>query len=148
MEFNSILVVCAGNICRSPMGEAFFKERLAKLDDKKHIKVDSAGIVGLVNHPADDHALSVMQDIGYDMSQHQGKKLNEALITEFDLVLAMTNKQVKDIEQRWAFSKGRVFRLGQWQNLDIADPYKHGIDSFIEARNLIDTAVDSWIENL
>ncbi len=103
MNFKKILVVCAGNICRSPMGEAFFKQALTE----KGYTIDSAGIVGLVNHPADDKAIKVMADIGIDISEHRGKRLNDKLIAEFDLVLVMTQRQVNEVTRQWGFSKGR-----------------------------------------
>ncbi len=144
MNFKKILVVCAGNICRSPMGEAFLKEALA---DKGYI-IDSAGIVGLVNHPADDKAIKVMADVGIDISEHRGKRLNNKLISEFDLVLVMTQRQVVEMGNQWPFSKGRVFRIGHWLNIDVADPYRLDEAVFVEARDNIKDSVDEWIKRL
>lgn len=143
MNFKKILIVCAGNICRSPMGEAFFKQSL----DSSYT-IDSAGIVGLINHPADDNAIKVMNDIGFDISNHQGKRLNAELLKNFDLVLVMTKRQVTEISQKWPFAKGKVFRIGEWQDKDVPDPYKHNEDAFIDARELIRHSVDAWIEKL
>ncbi len=144
MNFKKILVVCAGNICRSPMGEAFFKEALAD----KGYSIDSAGIVGLVNHPADDKAIKVMADIGIDMSEHRGKRLNDKLIAEFDLILVMTQRQVNEVTRQWPFSRGRVFRIGHWLNIDVADPYRLNEAVFVEARNNIQDSVNEWIKKL
>ncbi len=144
MNFKKILVVCAGNICRSPMGEAFFKQALAD----KGYTIDSAGIVGLVDHPADDKAIKVMNDIGIDISDHRGKKLTGELITEFDLILVMENKHIKDIVQQWPFSNGRVFRIGHWLDMTIADPYRLEEEVFVQARDNIQQSVDAWIEKI
>ncbi len=144
MNFQKILVVCAGNICRSPMGEAFFKQALAD----KGYTIDSAGIIGLVNHPADDKAIKVMADIGIDISEHRGKRLNEKLIAEFDLVLVMTQRQVAEMGRQWPFSKGRVFRIGHWLDIDVADPYRLDEAVFVEARNNIQESVAEWIKHL
>ncbi len=144
MNFKKILVVCAGNICRSPMGEAFFKQALAE----KGYTIDSAGIVGLVNHPADDKAIKVMADIGIDISEHRGKRLNDKLIADFDLILVMTQRQVHEMGKQWPFSRGRVFRIGHWLNLDVADPYRLDESVFLEARENIQQSVDEWIKKL
>ncbi len=144
MNFKKILVVCAGNICRSPMGEAFFKQALAD----KGYTIDSAGIVGLINHPADEKAIKVMADIGMDISEHRGKRLNNQLIAEFDLILVMTQRQVDEMTRQWAFSKGRVFRIGHWLNIDVADPYRLDESVFVEARNNIQDSVNEWIKKL
>ena len=53
LKFNSILVVCTGNICRSPIGERLLRKRLPG------VKVKSAGVHGLVKHPADATAADV-----------------------------------------------------------------------------------------
>ncbi len=144
MNFKKILVVCAGNICRSPMGEAFFKQALAD----KGCTIDSAGIVGLVNHPADEHAIKVMADIGVDISEHRGKRLTDKLIADFDLILVMTQRQVNEVTRQWPFSQGRVFRIGHWLDIDVADPYRLDEAVFVEARNNIQDSVNEWIKKL
>jgi protein-tyrosine phosphatase len=70
MQIRSILVVCVGNICRSPMAEYLLKQ------DYPQLTIDSAGISGLSGHPADDKAQLCMQHLGIDISGHIAKKLN------------------------------------------------------------------------
>ena len=64
MSFNNILVVCVGNICRSPIGEALLKQHYPN----KHI--DSAGLSAVVGNSADPKALDVMVQNDVDMSEH------------------------------------------------------------------------------
>ena len=80
MKINHILVVCIGNICRSPMAEYFLKQQYP------HLQIESAGISGLVGHAADDKARLCMQRHGIDMSPHVAKKLNADLIKKADLI--------------------------------------------------------------
>ena len=61
MKINHILVVCIGNICRSPMAEYFLRQQYP------HLKIESAGISGLVGHAADEKANVCMQRVGIDM---------------------------------------------------------------------------------
>ncbi|MFV4774121.1 protein-tyrosine-phosphatase Etp, partial [Escherichia coli] len=61
LKFNSILVVCTGNICRSPIGERLLRKRLPG------VKVKSAGVHGLVKHPADATAADVAANHGVSL---------------------------------------------------------------------------------
>ena len=142
MNFQNILVVCIGNICRSPMAEALLKQACP---DKN---VSSAGLEGLVGETADQHAMACMTEIGVDLSSHIARRLDAAMLINADLVLAMTTQQVKAIEERWAFSKGKVFRLGHWRDENVADPYRKGMPAFIEAQKLIENGVKDWILHL
>jgi len=84
MKINNILVVCIGNICRSPMAEYFLKQ------EYPHLNIESAGISGLIGHAADEKASLCMQRFGIDMSPHVAKKLNAELIKKADLILVMS----------------------------------------------------------
>lgn len=138
MKINNILVVCIGNICRSPMAEYFLKHQYPKL------QIESAGISGLIGHAADEKASLCMQRFGIDMSSHVAKKLNAELIKKADLVLVMSQNQQKHIEQTWPFAKGKTFRLGHWQGKNVADPYQHDQAFFDETCQLIQDCIADW----
>lgn len=138
MKINNILVVCIGNICRSPMAEYFLKH------EYPHLKIESAGISGLTGHTVDEKASLCMQRFGIDMSSHVGKKLNAELIKKADLILVMSQNQQKHIEQTWPFAKGKTFRLGHWQSKNIADPYQHDQTVFDETCDLIRNCIADW----
>jgi protein-tyrosine phosphatase len=142
MSFQNILIVCIGNICRSPMAEALFKQACPE----KHIS--SAGLEGLVGHPADRHAVECMDEEGVDISTHIARRLDADMLIRADLVLAMTSQQVKAIEERWGFSKGKVFRLCHWSDQGIADPYQKGKSEFVAAKELIEEGVRDWVAHL
>lgn len=138
MKINNILVVCIGNICRSPMAEYFLKH------EYPHLKIESAGISGLTGHAVDEKASLCMQRFDIDMSSHVGKKLNAELIKKADLILVMSQNQQKHIEQTWPFAKGKTFRLGHWQSKNIADPYQHDQTVFDETCDLIRNCIADW----
>ena len=138
MSFQNILVVCIGNICRSPMAEALLKQSCPD----KHVY--SAGIEGLIGHSADQHAVDCMHQLGIDISSHVAQRLDSNMLIKADLVLVMTTHQVKVIEERWGFAKGKVFRLCHWSDKNIADPYRKGMSEFMLAKELVEEGVRDW----
>ena len=142
MQIHNILVVCIGNICRSPMAEYLLKQ--AYPDRLVH----SAGISGLTGHPADEKAKQCMQRLGIDIRSHSARKLNTELIKQADLILVMSQNQQKHIEQQWPFAKGKTFRLGHWQSKNIADPYQHDQNVFDETCQLIQHCVADWKKHI
>lgn len=86
--FDSILVVCVGNICRSPTGERLLKQLLP---DRK---ISSAGIGALVDKPADESAEIVAQKHGLSLKDHLGKQLTSSMCKEYDLILVMEKSHI------------------------------------------------------
>lgn len=142
MAFNNILVVCVGNICRSPMAEALLKQRYP---DKA---VDSAGVGALVGHPADPAALEIMTERQLDITNHMAKQIDENLAKKADIIFTMSDSQTKWIEERWPFCRGKTFKLGHWQDKDIADPYRHEITAFETAYQDIVDGLEQWADKI
>ncbi|WP_438013044.1 low molecular weight protein-tyrosine-phosphatase [Psychrobacter raelei] len=142
MAFENILVVCVGNICRSPMAEALLKQRFP---DKN---IDSAGVGALVGHGADPAAIEIMQQQNIDITGHVAKQIDEALALKYELILTMSDGQTKWVEERFPFCRGKTFKLGHWRNKDIADPYKHEMSAFITAYQDIVSSIDEWQDKL
>jgi protein-tyrosine phosphatase len=139
-----ILIVCVGNICRSPMAEAVLKHALAP----RGITVASAGLGALVDYPADAHAVTLMQQRDLDITAHRAQQLNEALLAETDLVLVMEKAHKRAIEQNEPTARGKIYRLGEWQDQDIPDPYRQPLAAFEKALALIDAGVADWVTKL
>lgn len=142
MAFDNILVVCVGNICRSPMAEALLKKRYP---DKA---IDSAGVGALVGHPADPAALEIMTAQQLDITKHVAKQIDENLAKKADLIFTMSDSQTKWIEERWPFCRGKTFKLGHWQDKDIADPYRHEITAFETAYQDIVDGLEQWADKI
>lgn len=138
MQIQNILVICIGNICRSPMAEYFLKKEFPNLH------IHSAGIQGLTGHPADDRALLCMQRLDVDMQAHIAKRLDAKMLKKADLVLVMTHNQQKYIEEIWPFTKGKIFLLGHWRQCNIPDPYQHEQAIFDQTCQLIQKCIDDW----
>ncbi|OUY06696.1 low molecular weight protein-tyrosine-phosphatase [Acinetobacter populi] len=142
MKIENILVVCVGNICRSPMAEYFLKQKFPNLS------ISSAGISGLIGHPADDKALQCMDRLNIDMRSHIARKLNADLIKKADLILVMSNNQQSHLEKTWPFAKGKTFRLGHWQNRNVPDPYQHDQAFFDQTCLNIQSYVQDWTSHI
>ena len=142
MAFDNILVVCVGNICRSPMAEALLKQRFPNKN------IDSAGVGALVGHPADPAALEIMSRQQIDINNHVAKQIDEQLAKKFDIIFTMSDGQTKWIEERWPFCRGKTFKLGHWMNKDIADPYKHEMSAFETAYQDIVDGLAQWADKI
>ena len=142
MAFDNILVVCVGNICRSPMAEALLKQRFPNKN------IDSAGVGALVGHPADPTALEIMTEQQLDITKHVAKQLDESLAKKADIIFTMSDGQTKWIEERWPFCRGKTFKLGHWKDKDIADPYKHKKSAFQTAYQDIVDSLEQWADKI
>jgi protein-tyrosine phosphatase len=134
-----ILVVCEGNICRSPMAEGLLKTALA------HTRVRSAGLAALSGMPADPAAVRLMAERGIDIRGHRALQVTRELCREAELVLVMSAEQRKRLENDYPFATGRVFRIGEFHKRDVLDPYGQSEATFRDSFRLIDEGVREWL---
>jgi protein-tyrosine phosphatase len=137
-----ILVVCEGNICRSPMGAALFGARGPRLAAR------SAGLGALVGRPADEAAVRLMHARGVDITDHRATQLTRRMCLESDLVLVMDREQRKRVETLYPEACGRVFRLGEFTEQDIPDPYRQPEKAFRHALDLMEQGIARWLQRI
>lgn len=137
---NAILVICIGNVCRSPMAEGLLKQALPEKT------VRSAGINALIGHPADPLAMQIMQEQGIDIGAHRAQNVAGWMVSEADVILTMDQDQKRYIERSYSASKGKVFRLGEFSSFDIPDPYRRGPVLFRQSFELIAQGVNDLTE--
>lgn len=128
-------MVCVGNICRSPMAEALLRERFAR---RGRGTVESAGIAALVGREADPLARELVAARGLDLGAHRARQLTPELLRGADLVLAMEEGHVREIEALASSARGRVHRIGKFGGFDVPDPYREGRAAFERALALIE----------
>ena len=138
----NILIICVGNICRSPMGEALLAEKLKNKSSK--IIVSSAGLGALIDHPADKFAQELMLQKGLDISSHRAQQISSDMLLDKDIIFTMTSGQQKEIECNLPSLRGRVHRLGHWGGYDVPDPYRRPKEAFEQALVLIEQGVEDW----
>ncbi|NOQ14720.1 MAG: low molecular weight phosphotyrosine protein phosphatase [Methyloprofundus sp.] len=145
--FENILVVCIGNICRSPVAEALLKDALIN-KVKKDYKISSAGLGAMVGHQPDKTVCELMLEKGIDISDYRAAQLNQEMIYKSDLILVMETAHKELIEHKEPSAKGKVFKLGEWRNFEIPDPYRQERKVFEEVVQLIEKGVQDWVSKI
>ena len=139
----SVLVVCVGNICRSPTGERLFKRALPDLD------VRSAGLGALVGHAADRVASEVAAAQGLSLEGHQAQQLTAEMCRQADLILVMEKRHIEQVNRIDPAARGKTMLLGHWLNQkEIADPYRKSREAFEEIYGLLENATQKWVNVL
>jgi protein-tyrosine phosphatase len=134
----SILVVCVGNICRSPVTEALLKQQFPERT------IWSAGLGALVGNAADPLAIEVAAAHGLDLSAHRAQQLAAWMCQSAELILVMEQRHKTEIEQLYPLVRGKVFRLGELGKFEIADPYRQPKAAFDTAYAHIARGVAEW----
>jgi protein-tyrosine phosphatase len=142
---NRILIVCVGNICRSPTAEVMLRDRLRG----KAIVVESAGLAALVGQPIDPIAEAVLARNGLTAAGHAARQLSQDMLSAADMVLAMDTRHISAIQALAPQARGKTFLLGRWQDdRPIPDPYGRDLTVFERTFGMIADAVDAWTTRL
>lgn len=141
--FNNVLVLCTGNICRSPYAEAVLQQQVPSAN------VSSAGLGAMVGDPADETGLSLAANRSVDMSQHVARQVNRQMIAQADLVLVMDDEHMERLLRKYPEARGKSFKLGKWlDNKNIVDPYMKSEDFFGLVLDEIDKSVETWLPHI
>ena len=151
-----VLMVCMGNICRSPMAEAVLRGKLQGAGLDKLVAVDSAGTHG--SHrgsPADPRAVSQARLRGYRVDGLKSRPLEVADFSRFDLLLAMDRNNLASLQSRCPpESPARLELLLGYAAagvglpepvLEVPDPYYGQLSGFEQALDLIEPACDGLL---
>ncbi|MDP8262323.1 MAG: low molecular weight protein arginine phosphatase [Candidatus Ancaeobacter aquaticus] len=134
----TILFVCTGNSCRSPMAEGILKNLLRK---KYDFKIMSAGTAALEGLSASPHAVEALKKRGIDISGHISRSISEDMIQKSYLVIVMAEEHKKSIIKKYPDAAHKVHLLKEYDengadsgSMDVADPVtqpEHAYDTCI-----------------
>ncbi|MET1055941.1 MAG: low molecular weight protein-tyrosine-phosphatase [Pedobacter sp.] len=118
-----ILMVCLGNICRSPLAEGIVRQLAA--DNGLDWEIASAGTGNWhVGQPADSRSIAVAKSYGYDISKQRAQHFISRMLEEYDQILVMDRNNLRDVLKLAANDEQRKkVSLFLTENLDVTDPY-------------------------
>lgn len=140
--YERILVVCTGNICRSPIAEYLLRDFLIKAGRTPEVR--SAGVDALVGERADDVAITLISARGIDLAPHVAQQATQALCRWAELVLVMETHHRNALVEIDPTVRGKTFLLGHWKREEISDPYRHDLSVWEEVVRQIDNGVAEW----
>ena len=145
-----ILMVCLGNICRSPIAEGIMQHKIRK--NNLNWEVASCGTGSWhVGELADNGARKIMQKKNMDISQHRAKQFHYTFFNDYDLILAMDASNYRDLmlQAKDESEKNKVRIIMNLvypeQNIGIPDPY-YDHEKYTDVFNMLDAACDKVIE--
>ena len=148
----SVLVVCTGNICRSPTGEGVLRHLAQKRGLADRVKVASAGTHDYhVGEAPDARTLKHAAKRGYDFSSQRAAQVSARDFHEFDYILAMDRghlRILKSIQPADGKAKLGLFleASGKWKGEDVPDPYYGGAAGFDLVLDMVEEAAGRWLD--
>lgn len=140
---SSVLVVCVGNVCRSPVGERLLAAACPDL------RFGSAGIGALTGHGPDESSTEIAAENGISLEGHIARQFTSAIAADYDLILALELGHMKVIAQQAPEVAGKAMLLGHWLgNKEIADPYCKSREFHLAVFEQLREATESWVEKL
>lgn len=146
-----IVMVCLGNICRSPLAEGILRSKLPS----PAFTIDSAGTAHLhVGKKPDDRSVAVAKKNGLDISHQRGQQFTAAFFDEFDYVFVMDQSNYEHVVALAQTSEHKqkvqliLNELFPGENVDVPDPYYGLANGFDQVYQMLDLACDSLAERL
>lgn len=145
-----VLMVCLGNICRSPLAEGILQSKV----DPKKVFVDSAGTAGYhVGNPPDERSIAVARKYGLDISYQKCRKFTKLDFQEYDHIYVMDRSNFSNVAHLASTIEEtkKIKLLLEEIDLDIdevPDPYYGGADGFEEVYQMVDKACEAIAKKL
>ncbi len=142
----TILFLCTGNICRSPMAEALFRHAVRGRGD---FRVLSAGIGAMDGHPPSHYSVLAMRELGMDISHQRSRQLTVELVKQADYIFGMTHGHVDTVGLLYPAAAEKTFLLREFDDTlepfekDISDPIGGAYSVYVDCRDQIEQGVAS-----
>jgi protein-tyrosine-phosphatase len=141
-----VLLVCTGNVCRSPMAEGLLRKLLRDNDQHGEVVVESAGTFAPEGAPASSDAVEVAAEMGVDLRGHVARALSARLIGRADLILTMEPEHAGHLLASFPEAAGKTRLITTFGDpagdpLGVPDPIGRGQDVYKKTLRLIETSL-------
>lgn len=145
--FHNILVVCSGNICRSPVAAALLQQAFPdRLVSSAGLAVEASGLCG---REMDATARKVAGAQGLSCPLHSARQLTSSLVSQADIILVMETHHRREIAQRFPVALAKTFLLGNWlEKSEVDDPHRKSEEAFLYIHQHLAQGCKSWIGKL
>ena len=148
----SVLFVCLGNICRSPIAEGVFRELLTERGWSEQVRVDSAGTSGFhQGEPPDRRSIHVCSTHGLHIGGQRSRRVVGSDFTNFDLIVAMDRSNEADLRamagSECTAQIVRLLEYGGSELEDVPDPYYGGDGGFQHVFDLVSDAMKALLDS-
>jgi protein-tyrosine phosphatase len=149
-----VLMVCLGNICRSPMAQGVLEARLREAGLDTTVEVDSAGTYGYhIGEPPDPRAQAAARQRGYHIADQCARRLGVEDFHAFDYILVMDNDNLKNARAlQPPNARAQLHRLLEFSRSrtaqEVPDPYHGGSHGFIRVLELVEDATEGFLVHL
>jgi len=149
MTYN-VLIICLGNICRSPIGLAIFRSKVAQAGLTDRIFVDSCGTGGWhEGELAHKDSIRIVKQYGLSLNEHRARQLTQEDLNKFNLLVAMDQQNKIDTEALTT-SQLHIKCLREFDptpdSIDVPDPYFGGPEGFDEVYKIIERSCDGLLD--
>ncbi len=144
----TILFVCTGNVCRSPMAEGLFRHAVKG----REFRVFSAGVGAIDGQPPSAHAVRALRELGIDISRQRSRMLTSELVHQADYIFGMTHGHVDAITLLYPQAAEKTFVLREFDDTldtyekDIADPIGGSYDVYLSVRDQIEQGIAAMLK--
>ena len=145
-----VLLICTGNVCRTPMALGILRQRIAQAGLDDQIEVSSAGVFGLDGSPASGPGVEVMADRGIDISDHVAHTVTQQDVAQADLVLVMEEGHRRSLFYDHPQYLAKVFLLSEMSGDygDVEDPYRRPKAEYERCADRLTLLIDQGFPNI